>query len=79
MESNICGKKVDGTATGLINIEVQVGGWIDVADEVGGAVHDGCYISLGRQRYEEKIVDPSTILGSGCVLTWPYDYLEEEA
>ena len=54
MESNICGKKVDGTATGLINIEVQVGGWIDVVDEVGGAVHDDCYISLGRQRYEER-------------------------
>lgn len=48
MKCNICGMKVEGSATGLINIEVS-DGWVEVADEVSNFIHDECY-ALARSK-----------------------------
>ena len=48
MECNICGENVEGIATGLITIEVKPDGYVNVDDEVGGAMHDKCYANLER-------------------------------
>ena len=48
MDCNICGENVEGIATGLITIEVKPDGYVNVDDEVGGAMHDKCYANLER-------------------------------
>ena len=49
MECNICGENVEGIATGLITIiEVEPDGYVNVDDEVGGAMHDKCYANFER-------------------------------
>ena len=48
MECNICGENVKGIATGLITVEVEPDGDVNVDDEVGGAMHDKCYANFER-------------------------------
>ena len=48
MECNICGENVEGIATGLIIVEVEPDGDVNVDDEVGGAMHDKCYANFER-------------------------------
>jgi len=48
MKCNICGMKVEGSATGLINIEVD-DGWVEVADEVSSFIHDECFSLVNEQ------------------------------
>ena len=48
----ICNKEIVGTGTGIINIETDGDGWVDVADQVSSFYHDDCLadrLDYGRQ------------------------------
>ena len=63
--------KVEGSATGLINIEVS-DGWVEVADEVSSFIHDECYAlanELWRNRSETlfKLANISELSKRGVI------------
>ena len=43
MKCDICGMKVEGSVTGIINVTLEDDGWVEVADEVSSFIHDDCY------------------------------------
>jgi hypothetical protein len=71
MKCDICGMKVEGFATGLINIEVD-DGWVEVADEVSSFIHDECF-SLVNEQWRNRNKDLLYVLTISGDLADYYD------